>query len=185
MGASRWGEVSRCGSYGIRPATASGAWTFTRSEVEAAVSRRRRSSLWPVHPEDSLDHLFAASALALPSPSGSGHLGALLFAARALRSLRGSVRVLAPSLIAYAGEEQDLGCAAVARSRATGTVRRPEMDDVVHCAPVENRSILAMAPSVEGRRLTNGQNARRRVYPNGRRRAALQNSVYRPQTHKQ
>ena len=49
-----------------------------------------------------------------------------------------SVCVLAPALIPHAGEEQDLSCAAVVRSHATGTVRGPEMDDIVHAAPRES-----------------------------------------------
>jgi hypothetical protein len=31
------------------------------------------------------------------------------------------------------------------------------MDDIVHCGPLENRSIIVIALSLEGRRLTNGQ----------------------------
>jgi hypothetical protein len=61
--------------------------------------------------------------------------------ARRLR--RRSRRLFAHALISHPGEEQDL-CAAVTRSRATGTVRGPETDDIVHDGPLENRSIVAI-----------------------------------------
>ena len=77
----------------------------------------------------------ASSAPALPFPSGFANLNALPPGALRLR-LR-SARVFAPSLIPYASEEQDLGCAPVTRSHATGTVRGPELDDVAHVAPRE------------------------------------------------
>jgi len=73
-------------------------------------------------------------ALALPSLSGSANLGALALSASALRRLDWSARIIAPALIPDAGEKQDLS-AAVARSRATGTVRGSEKDDIVHCSP--------------------------------------------------
>jgi hypothetical protein len=79
--------------------------------------------------------LSATLALALPSPSGFANLNALALSPGALRIWLRSVRVFAPALISDAGEEQDLGGAAVARSHATGTVRGPEMDDVAHCGP--------------------------------------------------
>ena len=98
-------------------------------------------------------------ALALPSPFGLANLNTLAFSPGALRARLRSVRVFAPALIPHAGEEQDLSCAAVARSHTTGTVRGPKRDDIVHCGPLENRLIVVVAPSVEGRRLTNGQKA--------------------------
>jgi hypothetical protein len=73
-------------------------------------------------------------ALALSSLSGSDNLGALTLSASALRFLALRARIIAPALIPHAGEKQDLS-AAVTRSDATGTVRGPEKDDVVHCGP--------------------------------------------------
>jgi hypothetical protein len=61
--------------------------------------------------------------------------------ARRLR--RRSWRIFAHALISHASEEQNL-CAAVTRSRAAGTVRGPETDDIVHGGPLENRSIVAI-----------------------------------------
>jgi hypothetical protein len=59
------------------------------------------------------------------------------------RRLRRSWRIFAHALISHAGEEQNL-CAAVTRSRATGIVRGPETDDIVHGGPLGNRSIVAI-----------------------------------------
>jgi hypothetical protein len=72
------------------------------------------------------------SALALPSPSGFANLNALALSSGALRLRLSNVRIFAPALIPHAGEEQDLSCAAIARSHDTGTVRGPERDDIVH-----------------------------------------------------
>src|SRR5580700_4560810 len=74
-------------------------------------------------------------ALALPSPFGLANLNALALSPGALRSRLRSVRVFAPALIPHAGKEQDLSCAAVARSHTTGTFRGPERDDIIHCGP--------------------------------------------------
>jgi hypothetical protein len=73
------------------------------------------------------------SALALPSLSGSDNLGAIALPPSALR-LGWSARIIAPALIPHAGEKQDLS-AEVTRRPATGTVRGPETDDIVHCGP--------------------------------------------------
>jgi hypothetical protein len=73
-------------------------------------------------------------ALALASLPGSNNLGALALSASPLRRLGWSARIIAPTLISDAGEKQDLS-AAVTRSRATGTVRGPEKDDIAHCSP--------------------------------------------------
>jgi hypothetical protein len=73
-------------------------------------------------------------ALALPSPFGL-NLNALALSPGALRSRLRSVRVFAPALIPHAGEEQDLSCAAVARSHTTRTFRGPERDDIIHGGP--------------------------------------------------
>jgi hypothetical protein len=73
-------------------------------------------------------------ALALPSLSGSDNLGALALSASALRWLGLRARIIAPALIPDASEKQDLS-AAVTRSRASGTDRGPEKDDIVHCGP--------------------------------------------------
>jgi hypothetical protein len=72
--------------------------------------------------------------LALPSLSASGNLGALALSAGALRWLGWSAQIIAPALIPDASEKQDLSAAATG-SRATGTVRGPERDDIVHCSP--------------------------------------------------
>jgi hypothetical protein len=74
------------------------------------------------------------SALALPSLSRSNNFGALALSASLLRLLGLPARIIAPALIPDASEKQDLS-AAVTRSRATGTVRGPEEDDIVHCSP--------------------------------------------------
>jgi hypothetical protein len=74
-------------------------------------------------------------ALALPSPFGLANLNALALSPGALRSRLRSVRVFAPALIPHAGKEQDLSCAAVARSHTTGTFRGPERDDIIHGGP--------------------------------------------------
>jgi hypothetical protein len=74
------------------------------------------------------------SALALPPLSGFNNLSALALSASALRRLGWSARIIAPALIPHPGEKQDLS-AAVTGSRATGTVRGPEEDDIVHCGP--------------------------------------------------
>jgi hypothetical protein len=66
--------------------------------------------------------------------SCSNNLDALALSADALRRLGWSARIIAPALIPDASEKQDLS-AAVTRSRATGTVRGPEKDDIVHCGP--------------------------------------------------
>jgi hypothetical protein len=113
-------------------------------------------------------------ALALSSPFVFANLSALALSPGALRLRLRSVRVFAPALVPHASEEQDLSCAAVGRSHTTGTVRGPERDDIVHCGPLENRLIVVVAPSVEGRRLTNGQKAGGPVYVNGLRGPALQ-----------
>jgi hypothetical protein len=73
-------------------------------------------------------------ALAFPTLSGFDNLGTLALSASTLRLLGLSARIIAPTLIPDASEKQDLS-AAVTRSRATGTVRRPEKDDIVHCGP--------------------------------------------------
>ena len=106
-------------------------------------------------------------ALALPSPFGLANLNALALSPGALRSRLRSVRVFSPALIPHAGKEQDLSCAAVARSHTTRTFRGPERDDIIHGGPSRIRSIVVIAPSVEGRRLTNGQKAGGPVYVNG------------------
>jgi hypothetical protein len=48
---------------------------------------------------------------------------------------RRPVRIFAPALVPHASKEQDLSGSAVTRSHATGTVRGPEMDDIVQCGP--------------------------------------------------
>jgi hypothetical protein len=81
------------------------------------------------------DFIVAALALALPSPSGFAYFGALALSPSALCLLGCGARIVAPALIPHASEEQDLSCAAVARSPAMGTVRGREKDDIVHCGP--------------------------------------------------
>jgi hypothetical protein len=66
--------------------------------------------------------------------SRSNNLGALALSADALRRLGWGARIIAPALIPDASEKQDLS-AAVTRSRARGTVRGPEKDDIAHCSP--------------------------------------------------
>jgi hypothetical protein len=78
--------------------------------------------------------LAAVLALALASLSGSNNFNALALSASALRLLGLPTRIIAPALIPHAGEKQDLSVA-VTRSRATGTVRGPKKDDIVHCSP--------------------------------------------------
>jgi len=73
--------------------------------------------------------------VAVPSSSGFANLGALALSPRALGLLGCTVRIIAPALIPHAGEKQNLSSAAVTRSYATGTVRWPEEDDIVHCGP--------------------------------------------------
>jgi hypothetical protein len=66
--------------------------------------------------------------------SRSNNLDALALSGDALRRLGLRARIITPALIPDASEKQDLS-AAVTRSRATGTVRGPERDDIVHCGP--------------------------------------------------
>jgi hypothetical protein len=75
------------------------------------------------------------SALAFTIPTGSANLNALPLSPGALRLRLRSLCVFAPALIAHAGEEQDLSGAAITRSDTTGTVRGPEMDDIVQLRP--------------------------------------------------
>jgi len=85
------------------------------------------------HPiEKRLRLLGAPLALALPTAS---RFGGLTFPPRALWLTRRRVRIFAPALVPHASEEQDLSGSAVTRSHAPGTVRRPEMDDIIQCGP--------------------------------------------------
>ena len=128
MEASRWGEVSRCGSYRNRRSRASGvAKSFRTCGQKRPTSSQGHARFKTSHPT----FVSLTSALALASPSGLANLNPLALSPGALRSRLRSVRVFAPALIPHAGEEQDLSGAAVARNHATGTVRGPERDDIV------------------------------------------------------
>src|SRR5689334_17487874 len=55
-------------------------------------------------------------------------------------------RLVDHALVAHPGEEQNFG-AAVTRSHATGTVRGPERNDIVHGGPrVRESAIVAIRP---------------------------------------
>src|ERR1700757_3462746 len=64
----------------------------------------------------------------------ASHL-ALTLPSSALRLRLRSFCLFAPALIAPTREEQDPRAAAATRSDAPGTVRRSEMDDIVHRCP--------------------------------------------------
>ena len=89
--------------------------------------------------QKQLGVLVAGLALALPA---AHRFGGLTLPPGALGLPRRRVRIFAPALIPHASEEQDLSGSAVTRGHATGTVRGPEMDDVVQWGPLENRSIV-------------------------------------------
>ncbi len=142
MEASRWGEVSRRGSYPNRRTRASAVLgridgiRSLRSAVRGWLTRRALA-------KKRSDFLVTLSALALPPASD---LSGLALATGAFCLPHWRACVFGHALIPHASEEQDLS-AAVTRSRATRTIRGPKRNNISHCRPVEESVDHLRSPS--------------------------------------